>query len=167
MILIGVGSNLESAAGTPHQTCLAALEQLALYGITVSRCSPWYESAPVPASNQPWFVNGVVEVKTDQKPAELLENLHKIELAFSRARTVANAARTLDLDLLCYDNLVHKGGDGTPTLPHPRLHERAFVLLPLIDIAPSWIHPALGLDADVLVKRLPKGQMARRLVGSP
>lgn len=160
MILIGVGGNLPSAAGTPHQTCEAALVHLGRLGIIVTARSPWYETAPVPASDQPWFVNAVVAAETALSPAGVLAALHLTEAAFGRMRTMPNAARTLDLDLLAYHDVVRT--EGAPLLPHPRLHERAFVLFPLRDLAPGWRHPALGTIAADLAAGLPS-QGIRRL----
>jgi 2-amino-4-hydroxy-6-hydroxymethyldihydropteridine diphosphokinase len=139
MILLAVGSNLPSHAGAPLATCQAALRELAARGVAVHATSTWYESAPVPASDQPWFVNGVVRVDTALPPAELLPLMHAIEKEFARERAAPNAARTLDLDLLAYGD--HVLGTGPLMLPHPRLHERAFVLYPLKDVAPDWLHP--------------------------
>ena len=123
-------------------------------GVTVSRVSPWYRSAPVPASDQPWYVNAVAEVRTPLAPAPLLAFLHKVEREFGRVRGVANAARVLDLDLLAYGDAIADGRDGGPVLPHPRLHERAFVLVPLVDLAPGWRHPMLGKTAAELLQGL-------------
>lgn len=153
MILIGVGANLPSAAGSPRQTCEAALVHLGRLGVVIAARSPWYETAPVPVSDQPWFVNAVARVETRLSPAGLLAALHLTEAAFGRLRTVTNAARTLDLDLLAYRDEVRTGG--APLLPHPRLHERAFVLFPLRDLAPAWRHPVLGETAENLAARLP------------
>lgn len=153
MILIGVGANLPSAAGSPRQTCEAALLHLGRLGVVIAARSPWYETAPVPVSDQPWFVNAVARVETRLSPAGLLAALHLTEAAFGRLRTVTNAARTLDLDLLAYRDEVRTGG--APLLPHPRLHERAFVLFPLRDLAPAWRHPILGETAENLAARLP------------
>lgn len=152
MILIGVGANLRSAAGSPRVTCGAALLHLGRLGVVIIGRSPWYESAPVPASDQPWYVNGVVSVGTNLSPAGLLAALHLTEAAFGRLRTAANAARTLDLDLLAYRDLVKD--KGAPLLPHPRLHERAFVLFPLKDLAPGWRHPVLGETAASLADKV-------------
>lgn len=156
MIFIGIGSNLPSPAGPPLETAEAALEALAAAGVRVLRRSRWYESAPVPPSDQPWFVNGVVEVETGLAPAALLALLHRIEAQFGRRRTVANAARPLDLDLLAYDDRVCDDGNGI-ILPHPRLHERAFVLLPLSELAPDWRHPRTGRRIADLIAALPAG----------
>jgi 2-amino-4-hydroxy-6-hydroxymethyldihydropteridine diphosphokinase len=153
MILIGVGANLTSQAGPPRETCEAALAYLGRLGLVIAARSPWYETAPVPASDQPWFVNAVVAAQTALSPAGLLAALHLTEAAFGRQRSVANAARTLDLDLLAYHDEVRR--DGAPTLPHPRMHERAFVLFPLRDLAPGWRHPVFGETAADLAAKLP------------
>ncbi|MCA0199948.1 MAG: 2-amino-4-hydroxy-6-hydroxymethyldihydropteridine diphosphokinase [Proteobacteria bacterium] len=159
MILIGVGANLPSDAGSPLQTCEAALVHLGRLGVVVAARSPWYETAPVPVSDQPWFVNAVVRAETALSPAGLLAALHLTEAAFGRLRTVTNAARTLDLDLLAYGDVIRTGE--APLLPHPRLHERAFVLFPLRDLAPGWRHPVLGETAENLAARLPEQGIRR------
>ncbi len=153
MILIGIGANLPSDAGSPRETCEAALVHLGRLGAAVTARSPWYESAPVPPSDQPWYVNGVASVQTTLSPAGLLAALHLTEAAFGRVRTSVNAARSLDLDLLAYNDEVREVG--APRLPHPRLQDRAFVLYPLRDLAPGWIHPILGETAADLAARLP------------
>lgn len=161
MILIGIGSNLSGGRfASPQDVCNSALEELERQGCTIRRRSRWYESAPVPASDQPWFVNGVVEITTTLTPAELLARLHAIEQAFGRIRRERNEARVLDLDLLAYDDIV---SDTPPVLPHPRLHERSFVLLPLAEIAPHWRHPVTGRTVSELVAALPRDQIARPL----
>ena len=160
MILIAIGSNLASAAGGPRATCEAALRRLAALGIAAVAVSPWYETAPVPASDQPWFVNGVAAVATSLFPEDLLGILHQVEAEFGRARAAPNAARVLDLDLLAYGRVVRAG---PLHLPHPRLHERAFVLYPLRDVAPDWEHPLSGLRPSAMVAALPPGQGIRPL----
>jgi 2-amino-4-hydroxy-6-hydroxymethyldihydropteridine diphosphokinase len=162
MILIGLGANLPSWAGAPQETLAAALEALAREGIGILRRSRWYRTAPVPASDQPHYVNGVVTVATARAPGDLLALLHEIEARFGRVRGAPNAARTLDLDLLAYDERVLTDPAG-PILPHPRLHERAFVLLPLAEIAPGWRHPTLGRTIEELIAALPPGQAATPL----
>ncbi len=159
MILIGIGSNLTSAAGGPLATCEAALARLEAEGVKVLARSPWYETAPVPVSDQPWFVNGVANVEATLDPAKLLDLLHRIEAEFGRVRGELNASRTLDLDLLAYGNLVWQ--ESAPLMPHPRMHERAFVLLPLKDLAPGWRHPVTGLTVDALITDLLPGQQIR------
>jgi 2-amino-4-hydroxy-6-hydroxymethyldihydropteridine diphosphokinase len=159
MIFVGLGANLPSPMlGPPRPVLEAALAALPAQGITVAARSRWYESAPVPVSDQPWYVNGVARVETDLAPAALLAVLHEIERQFGRVRRTVNEARILDLDLLAYDGLVEAG---PPVLPHPRLHERAFVLLPLRDVAPDWRHPVTGATVEDLLRHMPPGQVTR------
>ncbi|MBL6934490.1 MAG: 2-amino-4-hydroxy-6-hydroxymethyldihydropteridine diphosphokinase [Alphaproteobacteria bacterium] len=163
MIIIGIGSNLPSEIyGAPAANCEAALGVLEERGLSITKRARWYESAPVPVSDQPWFVNGAVAVETALSPRSLLELLHDIEHGFGRVRRVRNEARILDLDLIAYDDLVIEGEEG-PVLPHPRMHERAFVLLPLRELAPDWIHPTLKTPIEELVSALPEGQEGQEI----
>lgn len=127
------------------------------------RLSPWYKSAPVPASDQPWYVNAVAEVAFQLTADALLAELHAVEDAFGRVRGEPNAARLIDLDLLDFRGQVARGGPGQATLPHPRLSGRAFVLRPLADLAPDWRHPLTGLPIGQLLAGLPAAQVAERL----
>jgi len=163
MVFIGIGANLPSDRfGAPAQTCAAAKDALMdLEGVQVLACSDWFESAPVPMSDQPWFINGVLQVQTDLSPVLLLQALHTIEAEFGRVRTERNAPRVLDLDLLAYGDVIHNGKG--PQIPHPRLSERAFVLLPLVQIAPTWVHPKNGKTVQDLIANLPKDQLCRPL----
>ncbi|MFM2045714.1 MAG: 2-amino-4-hydroxy-6-hydroxymethyldihydropteridine diphosphokinase [Pseudomonadota bacterium] len=166
MIYIGIGSNLSDAVhGGPREICTAALDHLGAEGVRITGLSPWYESAPVPLSDQPWFVNAVAAVETDRSAADLLGLLHGVEAAFGRVRREVNEARVLDLDLLDYRGQISSGGAG-PVLPHPRLHLRGFVLLPLRDVAPGWRHPVTGQGIDALIATLDPGQTTRPLPGS-
>ncbi len=162
MILVGIGSNLPAAGHpSPLETCRAALHALPAHGIRVLATSRWYESAPVPADDaQPWFANAVVSVAGPDDPGVLLRSLHAVETAFGRARGRRNEARTIDLDLLDHSRRIEAGW---PVLPHPRMHLRAFVLVPLIDLVPGWIHPRLGCSARDLLADLPPGQKVRAL----
>jgi 2-amino-4-hydroxy-6-hydroxymethyldihydropteridine diphosphokinase len=161
VILIGLGANLPSPQhGAPKATLLAALERFEALGLHVSARSRWYESEPVPKSDQPLYVNAVVRVATKLAPAPLLTLLQQIEKEFGRVRGARNAPRSIDLDIIAYGDRVAQG-DAVPLLPHPRMHERAFVLLPLQEIAPRWYHPYLGRKVDELIRRLPPGQDAR------
>lgn len=158
MILIGLGGNLPSHFGPPLETCEAALEALRAAGVSVVRRSRWWRTAPVPVSGQPWFVNGVAAVETDLKAWDLLAVLHRIEAEFGRVRGARDAARVIDIDLLAYgDAVIHEGG---LDVPHPRLHARAFVLLPLAEVAPGWRHPESGEGVDAMIARLPPEQTA-------
>ena len=158
MILIGIGANLDHPAhGDPRSTCEAALAFLARPDLIVKRRSRWYRSAPVPVSDQPWFVNAVVELETALTPEALLQRLHGVEAQFGRVRHARDEARVLDLDLLAYHDLV-RPSDRPPQLPHPRLAARAFVVLPLAELAPAWRHPESGETVAALCAALPPGQ---------
>lgn len=145
-IYIALGANLSSRFGAPRVTLETALDMLAAENIAVLKRSSWWRSAAVPASDQPDFINGVVEVETALQPADLLGRLHRIETICGRVRQQRWEARPLDLDLLDYQGRVEAGDPAreSPVLPHPRLQDRLFVLLPLQEIAPGWRHPASG-----------------------
>lgn len=156
MIFIGLGANQPSARfGAPKKTLEAALDALESQGVRVVQRSRWYSSAPLPPSSQPRYLNAVAAVETDLSPEALLDLLHAIERDFGRQRTVRNAAREIDLDLLAYGDLIST--QSPPFLPHPRLAERAFVLLPLCDIDPAWRHPQLGRSAGELAAGAAEG----------
>ncbi|MBV9776613.1 MAG: 2-amino-4-hydroxy-6-hydroxymethyldihydropteridine diphosphokinase, partial [Acetobacteraceae bacterium] len=124
-----------------------------LPGIKLEAVSRWYRTGPVPASDQPDYINGVIRLSGEPDPEALLRALHRIEAEAGRTRIALNAARVLDLDLLAVGDRVIARPD--LVLPHPRLAERAFVLDPLCDIAPEWRHPILGRTARELRDALP------------
>jgi 2-amino-4-hydroxy-6-hydroxymethyldihydropteridine diphosphokinase len=163
-IFIGAGANLPHPSYvSPRETLQAALLELDRRETRVLRYSPWYSTAPVPASDQPWYVNIVAEVDTELTADGLLRALHDIEELFGRIRSVPNAPRLIDLDLVDYRGEIAAGGVGRATLPHPRMAERAFVLRPLADLAPDWRHPVSGIAIGELLAALPADQQARRL----
>ena len=168
MILVAIGGNLVAADGrTPYQLCNQAVDALAgLPGLELVTRSRWYRSTPVPRSDQPDYVNGVVRLRAspglaEPEPAALLSMLQAIERSHGRERGVANAARTLDLDIVAMGEAGGLRRDAPdPVLPHPRAHERAFVILPLHDVAPDWVHPRLGLAVDRLMATLPAEELS-------
>jgi len=163
MILVALGSNLVSVEfGSSQELLETSIETLKNKGIYVVGRSSWYRSAPVPASDQPWFVNGVIEVATSLPPEDLLAVLHEVEAEYGRIRQRRNESRTLDLDLLAYHDQIVDNPEGL-TLPHPRLQDRAFVLLPLADLAPSWRHPVTGQTVGEMLAALPEGQAVERI----
>ena len=163
-IYIALGGNLPHPVhGAPQRTLEAALKALEQKGIFVRRLSPWYRTAPVPASDQPWFVNAVAEIDTALGPDRLLAEMHRVEEAFGRVRSVPNAPRLIDLDLLDFRGQTAAGGAGRATLPHPRMTGRAFVLRPLADLAPHWRHPLTGAAIGALVSALPTDQVIERM----
>ncbi|MDA5194260.1 2-amino-4-hydroxy-6-hydroxymethyldihydropteridine diphosphokinase [Govanella unica] len=167
MIFVALGANLPSETfGPPAATLDAAVRALEARGLRLTARSRWFESEPVPRSDQPWFVNGVVAFETALPPAAILQILHEVEAEFGRIRRITWEARILDLDLIACDDLVLPNAAvwqaasrsmSAPelVLPHPRAHLRSFVLLPLLDIAPDWRHPVLGLDVRALLAGLP------------
>jgi 2-amino-4-hydroxy-6-hydroxymethyldihydropteridine diphosphokinase len=162
MILIGIGGNLDSPQyGPPRETLTAALAALEADGIGILALSSWYRTEPMPRSSQPWFVNAIVSIATALGPEKLLAALQSMETRFGRVRSEPDAARVLDLDLIDYQGKVVQ----TPclVLPHPRLHQRRFVLAPLAEIAPNWRHPLSGLTADQLLAQLSDEQPVERL----
>jgi len=162
VILIGIGGNLESAQfGPPRDTLTAALAALKEKRIRILARSGWYRTEPVPRSDQPWFVNAVVSLATELGAKDLLNALQATERQFGRVREEPNAPRILDLDILDYQGEVM---DTTSlVLPHPRLHERRFVLIPIAEIAPDWRHPILELAAAQLLARLSSEQQIERI----
>ncbi len=164
MKIVALGANLPSRFGTPAQTLYEALKVLAEHDVWPVQFSRVWKTAPVPFHpDHPWYFNAVTEVRTDQSPEELLATLLKIEAAFGRIRTERNAPRILDLDLIAYDDLVLDGED--LILPHPRMQERAFVLMPLSDIAEDWVHPVSGRSLEDLLKDIPAEQAAEPVEG--
>lgn len=145
--------------GGPLDTLSEAVRHLRM-SVDVLHQSNWYRSAPVPASDQPWFVNAVLAVDTKMTHLELLAALHKTERHFGRIRRQRWEARVLDLDLLVYHDLVTENQDqlAGPVLPHPHMQERAFVLAPIAEIAPEWRHPVSRLRASDLLAMLPSEQ---------
>jgi 2-amino-4-hydroxy-6-hydroxymethyldihydropteridine diphosphokinase len=158
MILIALGANLPSSAGGPEHTLRAAMAQLSARGITVQRRSGFYSSKAWPNPSDPPFVNAVASVRTPLSPAELLRTLHEVEGEFGRQRARKNAPRTLDLDLIDYDGRVEYGD---PELPHPRMADRLFVLVPLQEIAPQWQHPVTGQSLAQLIAAAPPAELTQ------
>lgn len=157
-IYIALGANLDSEVGPPRATLEAALARFPDIGLAVAARSRWFVSRPVPRSDQPDFVNAVVAVETALTPVDVMSGLLDLEAAFGRVRQIKWEARVLDLDLIDYDGCVERfampGGAEDLVLPHPRAHERAFVLLPLRDVAPHWRHPVTNEDISELIGRL-------------
>ena len=159
VILIAIGSNLPHPIyGVPRQVCNRSLSTMAAAGITIIARSRWYRSAPIPASDQPVFINGLVSVSTQLDPVGLMGKLHQIENQFGRKRSFLDSARVLDLDLIAYEDILHEE-PVWPVLPHPRMTKRAFVLYPLLEIAPDWTHPKLKCSLKTLISRLPVEQI--------
>lgn len=170
MILVALGGNVPHPRwGDPRRTLEEALRQLPAKGVEVLARSRWYTSPPDPPSAQGWYTNGVAAVRTSLSPRALLAALLAVEAGLGRDRAgeARNAARTIDLDLLDYDGLVlkpHRAGD--LELPHPRMHLRSFVLLPLAELAAEWTHPVSQARLPALITALPAAGRAEPLSNS-
>lgn len=150
--VIALGSNLEN----PVQQVEAALAAIAaLPGVDLLRRSSCYQTAPVGYAGQPDFINAVCEVETTLAPQALLAALLEVEQAFGRVRTFRNAPRVLDLDLLLVEGVVLD--TAFLTLPHPRMHQRAFVMLPLAEMAADMQVGVHGAAADIAAGLDPAG----------
>ena len=160
-VFLGIGGNLvPEGYASVRAGCDEAIEQLAASGFADVESSPWYETAPVPVSDQPWYMNAVISATTSMPPDVALAAIHAVEANFGRVRGVRNAARVLDIDLLDYGGMVLQSD--ALTLPHPRMHQRAFVLLPLRDLDPDWVHPVLQQELRPLIAALSPDQEIRR-----
>ena len=155
-VVVALGSNLRGDYASTEALLEAALAALEGAGMRILARSRWWRSKAWPNPAEPEFLNGVCLVETPMTPRETLEALHRLERDFGRNRDLANAPRTLDLDLIAHGRTLA----AAPALPHPRAHERRFVMGPLAEIAPDWIHPALGRPARELVAQADIGRDA-------
>lgn len=154
---LGLGSNEDA----PQRQLERALDHFAEHSVEVVLRSSFYSTEPVGGPAQPWFVNAVVGVSFGGKPEELLWIGQSMEALQGRRRLVPNGPRTLDVDLLLFGETISKRPE--LTLPHPRLHLRRFVLVPLAEIAPTLRHPIFGLTMKELLERCPEHDAVIRL----
>ncbi|WP_137702489.1 2-amino-4-hydroxy-6-hydroxymethyldihydropteridine diphosphokinase [Marimonas lutisalis] len=178
LCLLALGGNQETEAGPPAETLRAALRDLAVAGCEISAVSRFWNTPAFPAGSGPDFVNAAAVLRFDGTAADLLALLHRIEARHGRARTTRWGQRTLDLDLLAIGDLLlpdreiwqfwhdlppDQQRNRAPEqliLPHPRLQDRAFVLVPLAEVAPDWVHPVLGRRVDEMLAALPPADIA-------
>lgn len=160
-MIVALGCNDKGVWASARQALEAALARFRPEGIDVVARSSWWSSQAWPDPSDPPFLNGVAIVRTALDPHALMSALGRIEEAFGRVRTVQNAPRTLDLDLVAYGR---KQGDCAGLiLPHPRAAERRFVMGPLAEIAPAWVHPVSGLSSAALAEHASVGRDAVRI----
>ena len=182
LAVIALGSNDSSTFDRGVSFLCDTLDVFEKKNLSIIRVSHFYRTLCFPANAGPDFINAVVLVKTDKSPHELLKTLHEIEAHFGRVRKKRWAQRTLDLDIICIGDLVLPNAgelqrwmklpleqqmQDTPQdllLPHPRLQDRAFVLVPMADVAADWCHPILGLTVLDMLKALPKKDIAEVLM---
>ena len=158
-VLIALGSSLAGRFGSREALLAAALDDFPAAGLGLVKRSAWWRSASWPDPEKPDYLNGLALVETALSPHHVLAALRRIEAAFGRRREAPNAPRTLDLDLVAHGRVVLD--EPGLTLPHPRAHERLFVMGPLAEIAPEWRHPVLGETAAELARRAAVGVDAR------
>lgn len=176
--LIALGSNKTSVWGDPRATIYAGIQRLRIVAQTAPRISSFYVTPAHPPGSGPDYVNAAVALTTVWSAPDLLQELHRIEAAAHRSRDRRWAPRTLDLDLIALGDEIHPDAatqeqwrnlaPGAQAqiapeqliLPHPRLQDRSFVLVPLADIAPDWRHPALGLSVQQMLDQLPTADIA-------
>jgi 2-amino-4-hydroxy-6-hydroxymethyldihydropteridine diphosphokinase len=177
--LIALGGNLLGEIGDVASTLTVALERLTGNGeVAVNALSDWYQTPAWPPGSGPDFVNGAARIASDLDPEAVLKRLHEVEEQLGRVRPERWAPRICDLDLLGSGDLVapnretvrnwmslsqetaQRTAPDELVLPHPRLHERAFVLVPLAQIAPDWMHPILGKTTVQMLAKLPNEDIA-------
>ena len=153
-VIISVGSNLGDKIGY----CRFGIDRVAAHrDIQLTGTSPFYRTAPVDYEAQDWFVNAAIRIETTLAPRKLLSVTNAVQTAAGqREKEIRFGPRILDLDLIFYGDLVMKTGD--LQLPHPRMHKRRFVLQPICDIDPQFVHPVLGCRVDALLKNLQDDQ---------
>lgn len=147
-VIVALGANLTGRFSSLESLLEAALEALEPEGLKVVARSSWWRSSAWPDPTGPGYLNGVAIVETGLEAGDVLAALRRVEAAFGRVRGEANAARTLDLDLVAYGRVV--GSWEGLELPHPRAAERRFVMGPLAEVAPGWRHPVSGATAEAL-----------------
>ncbi|MFS4581264.1 2-amino-4-hydroxy-6-hydroxymethyldihydropteridine diphosphokinase [Phaeobacter sp. C3_T13_0] len=176
--LVAMGGNLPIGEQSVAHTLIGAIGQLSESDICLQAVSRFYSTPCFPAGAGPDYVNAAISIRTNLSPGALLDLLHQIEADFARRRTQRWGMRTLDLDLIAYDDLICPDVDtferwkelplsqqmqeapGQLLLPHPRLQDRGFVLVPLRDVAPDWRHPILGQTVRELCAALPVGDLS-------
>ncbi|WP_170419016.1 2-amino-4-hydroxy-6-hydroxymethyldihydropteridine diphosphokinase [Ruegeria atlantica] len=176
--VIALGANLKLRGLSPKVTLQGALDAIVRHGVVIRAVSRFFETPCFPAGAGPDYVNAAALIETDRTPTELLNLLHQIEHQFGRERVQRWGMRTLDLDLVCYDEVVlpdraeydrwltlspdeqTKVAPEQLILPHPRLQDRAFVLVPMADVAPDWRHPVLGQTVAEMLANLSAADIA-------
>ena len=175
--IVGLGGNLKFKGSATSSTLVRAISRLAAGDVTIRAVSRFFQTPCFPAGAGPDYVNAAVLVETTLDPQSLLDRLNGIEAEFERDRQQRWGMRTLDMDILAFGQTILPDSEvqeywrnlspevqvsATPTqliLPHPRLQDRAFALVPMVDIAPDWVHPVLNKTARQLCAELPDAEI--------
>ena len=152
MIFLGIGSNLDSKFGNRFLNIKKTIDLISLEKIRVSKISSFYETPSYPNIKNPKFINIVIQIEFNLNPEILLKKILLIEKKMKRIRILKNEPRTCDIDIIDFNGLVINKKN--ISLPHPKAHERNFVLFPLKEISPMWIHPVMNKKIDILIKDL-------------
>ena len=159
--VIAVGSNINSPEGfEPIKNCNKAINELSRFNINIIQKSSWYVSEPLPKSSQPKFYNSVLLCNANHSANKVLKIIHIIEQKFGRVRVFKNMPRCIDLDIISFNGNIKKSL--LLTIPHPRMHQRKFVLLPLFEIDSHWLHPLLKKNINYFLGKV-KYQRIKKL----
>jgi 2-amino-4-hydroxy-6-hydroxymethyldihydropteridine diphosphokinase len=157
MKILAFGSNLPFENNSTKENIESAYEALSQFNINILKKSFFYQSEAYPNKSDPLFCNSAVSIDTNLSPYDLLLNILKIEKRFGRERKEKNSPRTLDIDIICFDDLIINDDD--LNIPHPNLHQRPFVFLPLRDLDKSWKHPVFLKTIDEFVKEFDPNEL--------
>jgi len=152
MILLNIGSNLNTIKGDRLFNLRKTIELIKLENIKITKISSIYETPSYPNEKKPKFLNIGTEVECNDTPRLLIKKFNKIEKKLQRTRGIKNQPRTCDIDLIDYNGKILNSKQ--LTIPHPKAHLRNFVLFPIKEISPTWIHPVLNKRIDFLIKKL-------------
>ena len=159
--VIAVGSNIKSPEGfEPIKNCNKAINELSRFNINIIQKSSWYVSEPIPKSSQPKFYNSVLLCNANHSANKVLKIIQIIEQKFGRVRVFKNMPRCIDLDIISFNGNIKKSL--LLTIPHPRMHQRKFVLLPLFEIDSHWLHPLLKKNINYFLGKV-KYQRIKKL----
>ena len=159
--IIAMGSNINSPEGfNPIENCNKAINELYKFNIKIIKQSSWYLSEPIPKSSQPKFYNSVFLCNSNHSPNKVLKIIDIVEQKFGRVRLFKNMSRCIDLDIISFNRTVKNSL--LLTIPHPRMHLRKFVLLPLFEIDSHWLHPLLKKNVKYFLEKV-KCQKIKKL----
>ena len=151
MILLALGSNLASSFGDRYNNIDRAITELSKLNFKIVKRSSFYETPSYPNSLKPKFINIALSVEFNKSPKELLKKIWIVEKKMGRIRHVKNDPRTCDIDIIDFNGLVIN--ESNITLPHPEAHNRSFVMYPLMEIYPQWIHPLINKKIDDIINK--------------